>query len=101
MAHKLAECLLRRKELQQKLDRMNQIDSKDLFEIKAARKKVTDDIDDVVAQVPKMTYSQFEAEYRHYAKALRLIDGAIQQVNWTATVDGVGDCFRDFDPDIE
>lgn len=93
---KLAECLLRRKELQQKLDRMNQINAKDLYEVKAARKKVTDDIDDVIAQVPKMTFSQFEAEYRHYAKQLRLIDAAIQQTNWTAEVKEVENCFNDF-----
>ena len=98
MSHKLAECLLRRKELQQRLDRMNQIDNKDLFEVRVQRKNVTENIDDVIAQVPKMTYAEFESEYRHYAKALRLIDGAIQQVNWTAEVDGVDQCFKDFEP---
>ena len=97
MSHKLAECLLRRKELQQKIDRMNQINEKDLFEVKAQRKNVTENIDDVVAMVPKMTFAEFEAEYRHYAKQLRLIDGAIQQVNWTATVDDVDQCFQDYE----
>ena len=97
MSHKLAECLLRRKELQQKIDRMNQINEKDLFEVKAQRKNVTENIDDVVAMVPKMTFAEFEAEYRHYAKQLRLIDGAIQQVNWTATVDDVDGCFQDYE----
>jgi hypothetical protein len=98
MSHKLAECLLRRKELQQKLDRMGQIDAKDLFEVKVQRKNVTENIDDVIAQVPKMTFSEFESEYRHYAKALRLIDAAIQQVNWTAEVEGVDKCFQDYEP---
>jgi hypothetical protein len=97
MSHKLAECLLRRKELQQKIDRMSTIDQKDLFEVRVQRKNVTESVDDVVAQVPKLTYAEFEAEYRHYAKALRLIDGAIQQVNWTAIVDDVDQCFIDYE----
>jgi len=97
MQHKLAECLLRRKELQQKIDRMNTIDNRELFEVRAQRKNVTENIDDVIAQIPKMTYAEFEAEYRHYAKALRLIDGAIQQVNWTALVDDVDQCFQDYE----
>ena len=94
---KLAECLLRRKELQQKVDRIGAIKDKDLFEVKARRQQVTDSIDDVVAQVPKVTLSQVTKEYDYYAKQLRLIDAAIQQINWTSDVDGVDKCFEDFE----
>ncbi len=38
------------------------------------------------ADLPKLTASQVTAEYDFHAKALRLIDAAIQQVNWTAEV---------------
>ena len=93
---KLAECLLRRKELQQQIDRMKGIHAKELFEVKIQRKKVTDDVDDIIASVPKMTFAQFDAEYRYYAKQLRLVDAAIQQINWTAEVDGVDECFKDY-----
>lgn len=94
---KLAECLLRRKELQQKVDRIGGIKDKDLYEVKARRQQVTDSIDDVVAQVPKVTLSQVTKEYDYYAKQLRLIDAAIQQQNWTVDVASVDECFKDFE----
>jgi len=83
---KLAEALLRRKELQAKVDILSQIKDKDLFEVKAQRKQVTESIDDIVAAVPKLTASQVTAEYDWHARQLRLIDAAIQQANWTCDV---------------
>ncbi len=76
---KLAEALLRRKELQDK--------EKDLFEVKGKRAKVTDEIDDIVLQVPKLTLAEVTQEYDHYAKRLRLLDAAIQQANWTTEIE--------------
>ena len=87
---KLAEALLRRKELNNKVDQLRQIKQADLFEMKYARKAVTDNIDDVTAQVPKLTASQVTAEFDFYARQLRLVDAAIQQANWTTEIE-VGD----------
>lgn len=87
---KLAEALLRRKELQDKVDILKHIKDKDIFEVKYQRKAVNDTIDDIVAQVPKMTASQVTAEFDFYARQLRLVDAAIQQANWTVEVE-VGD----------
>lgn len=87
---KLAEALLRRKELQGKVDTLKQIKDKDIFEVKYQRKAVNDTIDDIVAQVPKLTASQVTAEFDFYARQLRLVDAAIQQANWTVEVE-VGD----------
>ena len=87
---KLAEALLRRKELQGKVDMLKQIKDKDLFEVKAQRKNVTENIDDIVAMVPKLTASQVTAEFDFYARQLRLVDAAIQQANWTVEVE-IGD----------
>ncbi len=87
---KLAEALLRRKELQGKVDILKQIKDKDLFEVKAQRKQVTENIDDIVAAVPKLTASQVTAEFDFYARQLRLVDAAIQQANWTVEVE-IGD----------
>jgi hypothetical protein len=84
---KLAEALLRRKELNGKVDMLRSIQDKDLFEVKAQRRPVTDSLDDVVAQVPKLTASQVTAEFDFYARQLRLIDAAIQQANWTVDVE--------------
>jgi hypothetical protein len=93
---KLAECLLRRKELQEKVNRIEVVKKADIFEVKARRVKVTDDVEDFIAEVPKLALSQVTGEYDHYAKQLRLIDAAIQQSNWTTEVPGVDGCFVDY-----
>jgi len=78
----LQHALLRRKELQNKLDRMKTIAIKDLFETKVVRKNVTESVDDVTATVAKLTYSEFNEEWDYYSAQLRKIDAAIQQANW-------------------
>ncbi|HEX6826440.1 MAG TPA: hypothetical protein VF077_09005 [Nitrospiraceae bacterium] len=98
MEIKLAEALLRRKELQGKVDQLKQIKDRDLFEVKGKRSKVTDDVDDIVLQVPLLSASQVTHEYDWYAKQLRHVDAAIQQVNWTATVEVPEDSMADYKP---
>lgn len=93
---KLAEALLRRKELQGKVDVLKSIKDKDLFEVKARRQQVADGIDDVIAQVPKLTASQVTKEYDWHARQLRLIDSAIQQANWTCEIEVGDETMRDF-----
>lgn len=84
---KLAEALLRRKELAEKVDVLRKIKGSDLYEMKVARVKVSDSIDNVTANVPKLTASQVTAEFDFYARQLRLVDAAIQQANWTTEID--------------
>jgi len=93
---KLAECLLRRKELQQKVDQISPIRTADVYEVKVKRMNVTESVDDVTVTVPKLELNQVTAECDHYAKQLRLIDAAIQQANWTTEVDLVDECFTDY-----
>jgi hypothetical protein len=93
---KLAEALLRRKELTEKVQVLRQIQQTALFEVRAKRVKVTDDLDDVVAQVPKLTASEVTAEYDWHARQLRKIDAAIQQANWTTELAVDDDVMRDF-----
>lgn len=83
----LAEALLRRKELQEKVNVLRNINEKALFEVKAQRKNVTENIDDIVAAVPKLTASQVTAEYDWHARQLRLVDAAIQQANWATRIE--------------
>lgn len=97
MKVKLAEALLRRKELQGKVDVLKQIHDKNLFEVKAQRKQVTDSIDDIVAMVPKLTASQVTAEYDWHARQLRLVDAAIQQANWTCEIEVQETVMADFE----
>ena len=89
---KLAEALLRRKELQAKVDQLKDLKTNDvIYQIRNKRVQVTDSWEDITADCPKLEVNQVTAEYDHYARALRLIDAAIQQTNWTAEVD-VNDC---------
>lgn len=83
---KLAEALLRRKELQEKVARIAVIKNSDIYEVKCKRINVTDSTDDITASVPKLNLNQVTREYDHYAKRLRLIDAAIQQANWTTEI---------------
>jgi hypothetical protein len=96
MKMKLAEALLRRKELQQKVDQVRSIKEKDLFEVKATRRQLTDSVDDIVATVPKLTLSEVTKEYDFYAKRLRLVDAAIQQANWNTEIDTSDLVMEDF-----
>lgn len=91
---KLAEALLRRKELQDKVSRIAVVRDKDLFDVKMKRQMVTENVEDIVAQVPKLTLAEVTKEYDHYSKRLRLIDAAIQQANWTTEIE-VDNCVNE------
>ena len=93
---KLAEALLRRKELGDRVNRIAAIKGQDYYEVKAKRINVTESIDDVTAQVPKLLLSQVTAEYDFYAKQLRMVDAAIQQANWTTEVELHDNVMRDY-----
>jgi 3-methyladenine DNA glycosylase AlkC len=84
---KLAELLLRRKELDLKVKVLSNIKANALFEVKATRKQLTDSLDDIVASVPKLSASQVTAEFDWHSRQLRLCDAAIQQANWTTLVE--------------
>ena len=83
---KLADALLRRKELQQKVDQIRNIKEKDVYEFRFERKQINDDIDDIKAQIPILELNQVTQEYDYYANKLRLIDAAIQYLNWTTDI---------------
>ena len=102
MKAKLAEALLRRKELQEKVDSLRDIKKEGLFEVKIARKNVTESVDDIVAQVPRVALPQITAAFDYYAKHLRLIDGAIQQANWVTEIEVDSKAMDDFiDPYVK
>lgn len=96
MKVKLAEALLRRKELQGKVDVLKSIKDKDLFELKAQRKQISESMDDIVAQVPKLTAGQVTTEFDWHSRQLRLVDAAIQQANWTCEIDVSESVMGDF-----
>jgi hypothetical protein len=93
---KLADALLRRKELQQKVDQLRQVQRDATFEMRVQRRAVTDSVDDIEATVPKLTASQVTEEFDYYASRLRRIDAAIQQLNWTVDINADADVWVDY-----
>ena len=99
---KLAEALLRRKELNEKVDQLKKINVDNLFVVKVKRQSVSESVDDITAAVPKISARQISAAYDYYARNLRQIDAAIQRANWETNVDVSDDAFKDFvDPFVE
>lgn len=96
MKIKLAEALLRRKELNEKVAQLKQINLPGLFEVKVKRQNVTESVDNIQATVPKIKFSQVAAGYDWYAKQLRLVDAAIQQANWSTEIDVPNDSMQDY-----
>jgi len=98
MKLKLAEALLLRKELQEKVDRLRAINVDGLFKVEAKRQNVTDSIDDIVVKVPRITMQQVTHSFDWHAKRLRMVDAIIQQANWTTELDvddSLGEEFKD------
>lgn len=88
MQIKLAEALLRRKELQAKVEMLKKFkDNQMFYQIRGERKKVTEGLDDISADYPKLDANQVTREYDFAARQLRLIDACIQQTNWTAEIE--------------
>lgn len=87
MEIKLAEALLRRKELSDKLNIVRQIkDTQLIYQIRNKRIQVTEQIESLDVDFPKLDLSQVTAEYDFVAKQLRLVDALIQQANWTTVL---------------
>ena len=93
----LAEALLRRKELAAKVEQLKTINRAELFEVKVRRQAVTENIEHIQAEVPKLTAKQVTREFDFYARNLRLIDAVIQQQNWTTEIEVADSTFADFD----
>jgi hypothetical protein len=87
---KIAEALLLRKQLEAKVQQLTpikQLGDQGIFEIKTSRTKVSEEVDEVRFQIPKVELSSVTKEYDHYASELRKIDTAIQKANWEFDVD--------------
>ena len=93
----LAEALLRRKELTEKVKILKQLkDTQIYYQIHGERKRVTEGLDEIAAKFPKLEASQVTREHDWHARQLRLIDGAIQQANWTIKLSIDDSVMQDF-----
>lgn len=85
---KLAEALLRRKELAEKINVLRHFkDNHAFYEVRGQRVKVTEGLEDINVNYPKLELSQVTAEFDFVAKQLRLVDAIIQQANWTTVLE--------------
>ncbi len=94
--YKVANLLLRRKELQDKVDTLKSVNVPDWWETKVKRVNVSDTIDDVRLQIPLLEVRQITAALDWHSKQLRLVDAAIQQSNWTAEIELPEDVMQDY-----
>ena len=97
MKIKLAEALLRRKELQGKVDSLGGLKDAKIYEVIAERRSVSEGLDDIVAKVPKLTAGQVTKEFDWHSRQLRLVDSAIQQANWTTEIEVGETVMADFE----
>jgi len=97
MKVRLAEALLRRKELQDKVQVLKAIDTKGLFELRVKRVNVADNLDEVTANVPKLKAEDVTRAYDWHAKQLRLVDAMIQQANWTTELEVPDSVMADYE----
>lgn len=93
---KLAEALLRRKELAEKVKQTMPIVKSDVYKLISVRKPVTDGTDDLQMQVPLLTLKQVTQEHDFYARQLREVDAVIQQANWATEVQVPDNVMRDY-----
>jgi hypothetical protein len=87
---KIAEGLILRKQFADKVQQLTpikQMGEQGLFDVKTKRVNISDTIDDVTLQVPRLTLADVTKEYDYFASELRKLDGAIQKANWTADID--------------
>lgn len=86
---KIAEALVLRKHLEQKVEQLKPIylnGEKGLFETKVERRNINESTDEVSIQVSKVELKEVTKEYDRYSKALRELDTAIQAANWEHSV---------------
>lgn len=87
MKVKLAEALLRRKELMHKVAQLHQIKEKDVLKDTIKRININDSLDEVRATLTRVKMADLTTEYDYYAGILRRLDGAIQNANWTTEIE--------------
>ena len=100
MKIKLAEALLRRKELMAKASQLHAVKQSDMAKLVVKRVNIRDDVDEVKAEVPRVSMSQITAAFDWHARQLRLVDAAIQHANWTTEVDVQDSVMADYTEEL-
>tara|TARA_R100001163_G_C4997272_1_gene147735 strand:- start:416 stop:736 length:321 start_codon:yes stop_codon:yes gene_type:complete len=82
----LAELLIRRNDLKDKLERVKPLTNRDLYGQKVQRISVSDSVDEVTVQVPRLSYDEIDGNWNHISRQLRKVDALIQRTNWETQV---------------
>lgn len=93
---KLAEALLRRKELSAKVDYLQKTKQEALTEAVVQRVRVSEGYDELHGKLPRITISDFTAALDWHSKQLRLVDAYIQQANWSTALEVPDSVMGDF-----
>jgi hypothetical protein len=86
---KLAEALLLRKQLAQKVEQLKPIKTmgdNGMFDSKMTRKNVSESVDEITVTTPKISLSDLTRTFDHYSTQLRKLDAMIQRVNWETEI---------------
>jgi len=92
----LARALLRRKELQEKVDLLRHIKDDQLHETVMQRRQINETVDDIAAKVPKVSINEVTRAFDFHARQLREIDAAIQRANWETMIVVPDEALADF-----
>ena len=87
---KIAEGLLLRKQLEAKVKQLEPLKingEKGIFETRTERRSISDNVDEVVSTIPKITLGEVTKVYDHYATQLRKLDSSLQKANWQFDLD--------------
>lgn len=88
---KLAEALVMRKHLEAKVRQLEPLKvngDNGVYKEEVQRVNINDSVDEIRLKMPKVELSEITKEYDKYSKALRQLDTAIQQTNWSAELQG-------------
>lgn len=82
---KIAEALLLRKQLEAKVKQLEPLKIQGdtgVYQTQVKRTNISENIDEITAQVARVELSSITKEYDHYATELRKLDASIQEANW-------------------
>ena len=84
---KIAEALLLRKNLEQKMSKVEIFKDAELYEVKTFRKQIKEgEIEEITTKVPKISLKEIMEEYNVISKKVRQLDASIQKANWDCSV---------------
>ncbi len=86
---KLAEALLLRKQLAQKVEQLRPLKingDQGVYQDQTQRIKISDDVEELRLKIARVDIKTVTREFDHAATSLRKLDALIQQANWAVDI---------------